>query len=152
MARSARTWVAELPHRELPASGFKSTSAMGGNLKARSGALLPTQFNRGRTGRPPLRWLSPAAPLCSSGVTTYRVRSPAAAAPQPKRAAAAILVRVRRRRTDCSPTPASPCLLRRAEAPRRRERRRRSFRSGKAQGIAHPTGRSRRCCELARQA
>ena len=107
LARSARTWVAELPHRELPTSGFKSNSAMRVNLKARSGALLPAQFNRGRTGRPPLKWLSPAAPLCSSGIATYRLRSPAAAAaaPQPKRTAAAILVRVRRRRTDGSPTP-----------------------------------------------
>ena len=81
-------------------------SAMGVNLKARSGALLPTRFKRGRTGRPPLRWLSPAAPLCSFGITTYRFRSPAAAAatPQPRRAAAAaILVRVRRRRTLAHP-------------------------------------------------
>ena len=139
MARSARTCVAELPHRELPTSRFKSNSAIGVNLKARSGALLPTQFKRGRTGRPPLRWLSPAAPLCSSGITTYRLRSPAAAAtPQARRAAAAILVRVRRRRTGLSPTPASLCLRRGAEAPRRRERRRRSVEIQQGTGNSAP--------------
>ena len=140
MARSARTWVAELRHRELPTSRFKSNSAMGVTLKARSGALLPTRFKRGRTGRPPLRWLSPAAPLCSSGITTYRLRSPAAAAatPQPRRAAAAILVRVRRRRTGRSPTPASPCLRSGAEAPRRRERRRRSVEIRQGTGNSAP--------------
>ena len=155
MARSARTWNTELPHRELPTSRFKSNSAMGVNLKARSGAFLPTRFKRGRTGRPPLRWLSPAAPLCSSGITTYRLRSPAAAAatPQPRRAAAAILVRVRRRRTGRSPNPPPPPAYEEVPNPGAGvSAGADQLRSGKAPGIAHPTGRSRRCCGLARRA
>ena len=55
----------------------------------------------------------------SPGLTTYRLRSPAAAAaaPQPRRAAAAILVRVRR----CGTGRSTPNSLRNgAQAPRRR--------------------------------
>lgn len=62
--RARQNRVAELPHRELPTSGFKPpTSAMGVDPKARSGALLPTWCKRGRAGRRPLCWLSPAVPL-----------------------------------------------------------------------------------------
>lgn len=78
-----------------------------GGPKARSQALLPAVWERvGTAVAAPLAKLG-GTPTRSSGLVTYRVRSPAAAATasQPNRAAAAIFVRVRRRGTVLPRTP-----------------------------------------------